>query len=176
MVPDFTLMICRIAIVLAFALSAGGKALDMPSFQFAIKDFRLLPAHWAKAVAYCLVSLEAIVVLLMLNERAVFLGFGLATGLLALFTTAVVMTIQRNMSITCNCFGRTERRVSTYDIGRNVILIGIAVAGAWLSLTSSSSLASGELVLSGLLAVSVVVLAINLSDVTRTLLRPFQAD
>lgn len=176
MTAEFTITFCRIVIALAFALSAGGKALDMPSFQVAIKDFQLLPARWSKIAAYCLAGLEAIVVLLLLGERSLVIGFGLAIGLLILFTVALVITIRRKKAVTCNCFGRTERRVSNYDVGRNVVLIAIALTGVRLSLDFSRDLATSEVILSGLLASTVVILVINLADIVRTLLRPFQTD
>jgi uncharacterized membrane protein YphA (DoxX/SURF4 family) len=169
------LTFCRIVIALVFALSASGKVLDMPAFQESIADFRLLPRRWSKVVAWAFLGAEFVIALLMaVGGGALLTGFLLASGLLVTFSAALVVALRRNAEVTCNCFGRTERRISFYDVVRNALLVLCSLAGAWWALAGSpQNLAAVEAVLIGLMAVCFVVLTTNLRDIVETLRQPF---
>ncbi len=170
----YVLMFCRITIILVFALSLGGKILDIVNFQEAIVDFRLLPTRWSKAAAWTFLGVESAIVLLMaIGGSVLLIGFLLAMALLTVFSAALVLVLQRDIRVTCNCFGRTERRISPYDVARNVLLILCGLVGVWALVSPLQSLSEVEIILIGLMAVCFVVLVTNLADVVGTLRQPF---
>jgi hypothetical protein len=176
MLASVTLVFCRVAIASVFALSAGGKALDVVRFEESVSDFRLLPTGWSKAAAWIFIFLEFVVVLAMVvGGGALPIGFVLALALLAVFSAALGVTLRRGLRVSCNCFGHTERRVSPYDVGRNGVLIACSLVGATTSVSSPPPPSSTiEAVLASLMALCFVVLVINLRDVVKTLFQPFR--
>lgn len=176
MLTSHMLMFCRVTIALVFALAFTGKIRDIKAFQEAMVDFRLLPANWSRRLAWVVLVAEPATCLLVVIGGSVLLaGFLLATGLLALFSTALLLVMYRKMKVTCNCFGWTDRRVSAYDLARNTLFILCSLLGIWMSITSSQELAADECALIALMAVYFVVLTTNLADIVETLRRPFHA-
>jgi hypothetical protein len=174
MFAAFALMFCRITITLVFALSASGKALDISSFQESISNFRLLPPGWSKAVAWTLLLAESTVVaLMMIGGSMLTIGFSMAAGLLVAFSAALVVALRRNVVTTCNCFGRTEQRVTPYDVARNVLLILCSLTGIWALVEPPQSFSGADIVLVSFMAGCFVALLTNLRNVVETLRRPF---
>lgn len=171
------LMFCRVVIAAVFVLSAGGKALDVPAFQESVEDFRLMPKALARVAAwFFLVSEIAVVIAMAIGGRALMAGFVLAAGLLVLFSTALAVALRRKAAISCNCFGRDERRISPYDMARNALLTACSLAGVWTLTASTQSLSGSELALVILMAACFVALVTNLRDVAETLRQPFWAE
>lgn len=176
MVASYALLFCRIAIALLFALSISGKVRDVAAFRDAISDFRLLPPTWSTAAAWAFLTGELTVVLLMvIGGAGLAVGFLLAAGLLTVFSAALIMVLLRNMRVTCNCFGRTQRRISPYDVGRNSLITVCSVVGVLALVRVSQSTSGPESLLISLMAACFVALVSNLTEVIETLLRPFTA-
>lgn len=174
MIPALVLIFCRVVVASVFALSATGKALDFRAFRESVSDFRLLPHSWSKAMAWSFLGAEIVIVLLMaIGKNTLLIGFLLATGLLVVFSVALVVALHRNARMICNCFGRTERPISPYDVARNALLVLCCLAGVQALVGPSYGLAVVDHVLIGLIAASFVVLVTNLRDVVETLRQPF---
>lgn len=168
------LTFCRVVLALVFALSVGGKIIDIRAFQEAITDFRLLPPGWSRAAAWGFVLAEsAVVVSMVVGGPTLVAGFLLALALLSVFSLALVVALRRDTRVSCNCFGRTERRISPYDVLRNALLALCALTGAWaLSVPLQSAPIAGT-ALVGLMAACFAVFVTNLKDVIETLRQPF---
>lgn len=168
------LIFCRLTIGFTFAWAVFGKLRDLSAFREAVVDFRVLPpalsriAAWVSLLAEC-----AIILMLGMGNTLLFPGFLLSAGLLLLFSVALGLVLRRNMQVSCNCFGVTERRVSPYDVARNLLLIFCSPVGIWASLDAVQPLAASDLILLGLMALCLVILVTNLADVVETLRRPF---
>lgn len=175
MLDTIALMFCRIAIASVFAASASGKASDITAFRDTVSNFQLLPSSWSRVVALLFLGAElAVVPLMAIGGKLLAAGFILAAGLLAVFSAALVAALWRNIRMTCNCFGRTERRISSYDVVRNMLLILCSLVGFWgLTFGSIRSLSATEILLIGFMTLCFAVLITNLKDVVETLQQPF---
>ncbi len=181
MFAAYLLMFCRIAIVLLFIFSASGKVLSLADFEVAIGDFKLLPRRWSKIVALLFLGGEiATVVFLTIDSGLLSIGFLLSITLLAVFSAALVTALQRNigMSLSCNCFGKSERRISHYDVARNILLILCSLIGLWMLRYAPHPqvLAGSEVTLLGLMSAVFVVFVTNLGDVIETFCQPFSVN
>jgi hypothetical protein len=166
----YALLFARTAVGLLFALSLAGKLRDLPAFARAVAGFQLLPRRLAPAAAALFVAGEAAVVVLMLaGGRFLAVGFGLALGLLALFSAAMAAALARGLQTPCHCFGALEQAVSGYDLWRNLGFATLALLGlASLSgETASPNLAEFSLV--GLMAAACVVLWARLGEIIELL-------
>lgn len=175
---EFVLAFCRWTIVITFVVSATGKLASMTSFQAAIADFEVLPTRWVRPAGTVTVALELLAaVLVLLGGQLLPDGFGLACLLLLGFSLLLARSLRRKADVRCNCFGRTERPITRYDLVRNGLLIGAGVLGGWLWLTYGSGLPPiGLLLISGLMAGALVAVASNLHDIVELLRRPYVVD
>lgn len=168
------LLFCRLTLLVVFAWAIIGKAQDVTAFREAVVDFRVLPSSWSRAIAWIFLAAEIIVVLCMLSGLAplLFAGFLLAAGLLLAFSLALSTTLVRKMRVVCNCFGRTVRYVSPYDVLRNGLLLLCALAGLWLLRLPMPPVSWAALVLIGLIAICNGIVLSNLADIIETLRKP----
>lgn len=175
---EFVLACCRWTIVITFVVSGAGKLASMTSFRAAIADFEVVPADWVRPAATATVALELLAALLVLIGGPVLLaGFGLAGALLLGFSLLLARTLRRKAAVRCNCFGRTERPITGYDLLRNGLLIGCGVLGGWLWLADGGGLPPiGLLLAGGLMAGTLVAVASNLHDIVELLRRPYVVD
>lgn len=176
---EYALTFCRWALGITFTISAVGKALDLGSFREAVSDFGLLPRRLSGPAAKTFFAAEALVVALMvLGGTGLPVGFALSTGLLAVFSVALAAALRKSAKVSCNCFGRTERRISWYDVGRNAVLMACGAGGLWAYGASAQqgSLKVGAVLLLGLMAACFVVIVTNLEDIVEILRRPYTVE
>ncbi|WP_165423189.1 MauE/DoxX family redox-associated membrane protein [Ktedonosporobacter rubrisoli] len=174
MVSSSVLLFCRLTIGLTFAWAVLGKLRDLAAFREAVVDFRLLPEALSRNLAWVFLLAEcALLLMLGLGNALLLPGFVLSAGLLGLFSVALGLVLRRSMQVSCNCFGVTERRVSPYDVARNLLLMVGSLVGCWTSLDAGEPVAGSTLLLLGLMALGLVILVTNLADVVETLRRPF---
>jgi Methylamine utilisation protein MauE len=146
------LFFCRAGIGLLFAISSIGKLRDIAGFAQTIVQFRLLPRHMALAAGYVLLCGEFLVVALLVGGNALLLpGFTLAILLLLSFCGALASVIIRRRSLSCNCFGVSEKPVTWLDLWRNAGFLLCAVLGcvvfAWQPRTQANLDGTQELFL-----------------------------
>ena len=168
------LMFCRITIAFLFLFSFGRKILAFRDFAVTVSDFKLFPRRWSKTIARFFLGGEiATAILVIFGGNMLFLGFLLATVLLAAFSIALETALWRNINMSCNCFGRTEQRISPYDVVRNGLLIMCTLFGLWMLGSASQRLSIEEIILLALMSAVFLLFVTNLGDIVETLRRPF---
>lgn len=161
-------------IILLFFFSSGRKILAPGNFTVTIGDFKLFPRRWSKTVAWLfLLSEIATVVLVAIGGSLLSPGFLLAIVLLAVFSVALVTALAREIEVSCNCFGRTERRISRYDVVRNGCFILCGLIGLWMMRYALQGLAGSEIMLLACMSAVFLMIVTNLEDIVETLRRPF---
>ncbi|HZI86781.1 MAG TPA: MauE/DoxX family redox-associated membrane protein [Pyrinomonadaceae bacterium] len=130
-------LFCSMFVAVLFLISGVIKLADPKRFVAVVRDFALLPDPAATFVGTLLPYVEICIAMALLLD--VYKGAVLAVAivLLASFAIAVSINLLRGRSyISCGCFGAHENSPLTWFlVGRNLLLIGIAVVG---SLTSNS--------------------------------------
>lgn len=165
----YVLFFCRFAVILLFAFSFITKIVDINNYASSIGRFNLIPSRFSKIAAVILIAQEfLIVVLLLLDIRFQVVGFGIASVILLIFTFAIGAALFRGLRISCNCFGASEKRISTYDILRNILFIICSVIGLTL-LISGKNMAETptlvEAIIVSFWAIAFLQIATNLSNV-----------
>ena len=126
----YIINISRFALCFIFLYSLVSKLRDIAGFENTIKNFQLLPGslHRPTAIGFMLGEM-VVFVAAVLGGNWLFLCYGLAISLLVLFIYALHSVLQRKIQTSCNCFGMSEQKVSSYDIWRNTAIILIAGLG-----------------------------------------------
>jgi len=124
------------AALLAIVLLAGAwtKLRDVGGFVFAVGQYRLLPLALAPAAAWSLLAAEGVAGVLLLPLATRVAGAWLASAVLSVVTTAVVVNLLRGRrDIDCGCGGpEGAQHLSWGLVLRNALLIAaalLAVAG-----------------------------------------------
>lgn len=168
---------CRAAVSSAFAYAAVSKLLDFSSFQQTIGNFRIVQSGLVKPVSYLFLIGEMLAaVLLVVGGKLLLFGYGLAAGLLLLFSAALYSALIRNIETACNCFGANDERITAFDIWRNVLLVSLALIGLFLSADNQSSIGGWsffEVVSTSMFAVAFVFIWVNLRTFTRLIAELF---
>lgn len=125
---------CRALLGAVFLVSGLTKVAGRGSFlAFARSARRLgsLPRAWTLPVARAVVAAElAVVCLLAIPETvAADFGFGLAAGLLVVFSAAIAASLRRGEREPCRCFGPSDAPLGWRHVLRNAILAGVALLG-----------------------------------------------
>lgn len=163
-------MFCRITIAFLFIYSSGSKLLSLRDFAVTIGDFKLFPRRWSKPAAYIFVAGELITMILVVIGGVVLpIAFLLAMLLLIGFSIALASALWRKLDLNCNCFGRTERRISSHDLIRNLLLTLCSLTGLWMASSATTNLSMGEIVLLALMSAVVLFIVIQLRDIVETL-------
>ncbi|HEY0756951.1 MAG TPA: MauE/DoxX family redox-associated membrane protein [Ktedonobacteraceae bacterium] len=167
-------MFCRITIALLLLYSGGSKLLSWRDFAVTIGDFKLFPRRLSKPVAYLFVASEFMTMILAVIGGVVLpAAFLLAMLLLVGFSSALASALWRKLDLHCNCFGRTERRISSYDLIRNLLLIVCSLTGLCLAGFATTNLSVGEIILLALMSAVLLLIVIQLRDIVETLWHSF---
>jgi hypothetical protein len=160
-------------ILATFIASALSKARDPSGFAHTVERFRLLPPNQAGTVARVLLGAEVLVVVLLATgfavQGAVTAGLVVALGLLIAYTAGLAAVRARGLAVACNCFGTSSRSVSWYDVVRNLLLVGVCVAGL---LVAPVSLSTMDTLLIGMVALGAALVVANLANVVETVVKP----
>lgn len=126
-------VLARSALSAVFLFSAGAKlhtATARAAFADAVAAFGAVPRSWSRAVGALLVAVElaiAIGLCLAATSRASLAGAGL---LLVLFALALGNGLRRGVLLPCACFGASRAPARLIEVWRNLLLAGLAAAGA----------------------------------------------
>jgi len=119
---------CRLLLGGVFVWAGAVKALDVPAFAGQVAAYQLLPYAWNYAVAAALPFVELLAgALLLVNLRIRPAALLLAT-LNALFIVVLVSVLARGLNIDCGCFGPDAGTTPLQALGRDLILLALAVA------------------------------------------------
>lgn len=162
------ILLARLVLCVLFAVAAIKKLRDRSEVAAGLAAFGT-PRRLAAPAAALLIGAELAVVVALLFDRTAYAGAIAASGLLALFTLVVAISVVRGNRPSCNCFGADDQRPIGWDtVVRNLALLGLGgfvttnVAAAPLLPTLETSFAAaraqepvvilGGLVLAGLSA------------------------
>ncbi len=166
----FLLSFCQSALTLLFTVSFFSKIFRFESFPIIIDRFEILPSKYNWPTAILIVTVEFVIILLLvLNNRFLSLGFTLATILLSVFSGILTLTLTRDLNVSCGCFGANDDRITVYDLGRNLCFIVLGLIGLWISIgNSEGNVSSMSLLLPAFGSSTVFVLFfINISTLFR---------
>ena len=123
-----TYHLCRLLLGGVFIWAGAVKALDVPAFAGQIAAYRLLPYAWNYAVAATLPYVELLagtLLLLNLRVRPAALLLILLNGL---FIVVLASVVARGLEIDCGCFGPDAGTTPLQALGRDLLLLALAVA------------------------------------------------
>jgi len=106
---DTARLVLQLAMGGVFLASSLGKARHPMAFLRGVAEYRILPGPLAYAFGAVLIPAEAFVALSLLSGGAVPVAVPLATGLLLLFSVAVIVNLRRHRDMLCHCYGGGER-------------------------------------------------------------------
>ncbi|MCD9146030.1 TlpA family protein disulfide reductase [Streptomyces albireticuli] len=127
------------------------------SFASSLNNLRIIPQRAVVLTAGGVVASEwAVVALLIAPIQWIFtLGLALASMMLVSFSLAIIRVTGREegTAVTCSCFGSSTRPLGVRQIVRNVLLAGLAILAAALSIATHRSSPSGNVFVSAMLGV-----------------------
>ena len=119
----------QIAIGVVFAWSGLAKLGDLHGFADQVHNFRMVPIFAENLVALSLPWIELVAALALILGIRARAGAVLVTGMLAVFTVAIIVALIRGLDIECGCFGTSDAsRVGLVKIAEN---LGMLVVG-WI--------------------------------------------
>ena len=123
--------LCRLLLGAVFVWAGAVKALDVPAFAGQVAAYQLLPYAWNYAVAATLPYVELLAgTLLLVNVRSKPAAL-LLLLLNTLFIAVLASVVARGLSIDCGCFGPDAGTTPLQALGRDALLVALAVAVYW---------------------------------------------
>jgi uncharacterized membrane protein YphA (DoxX/SURF4 family) len=119
----------RLLLGAIFLASSVGKVGEHRRFAATVAALKLIPRTWVRPIALALIGIELVVaVLLLLGWRSQSVS-ALCGLLLAIFTTAMGISLLRGYTdLECGCFGtRYTEKINLRLIYRNLVLIVVAL-------------------------------------------------
>lgn len=124
------LLLIQIALAVVFVAAAAGKALRADEFAAALR-LSHLPEPVVRPLAALVPALEVALAfwLVLAAPRALPLAFAAAAALLAAFTVWLGWVRARGLRVRCGCFGLGGGVIGPAALGRNTVLLGLALVG-----------------------------------------------
>jgi uncharacterized membrane protein YphA (DoxX/SURF4 family) len=121
--------ILRVGLGGLFVYAGIMKLGDPTQFAIEITNYRMAPglAPWA-AIILPYVEIACGVGAIVLTQRWRRAAALAITGMLVLFTVAVVAALARGINIDCGCFGGGASPVDSFTVARDVALFGASLA------------------------------------------------
>ena len=124
-------LLAQLAAFLAALLiaSAAHKALTWRRTRSVVQDFAGVPRRAASFAAVAACALEGIAGLLLVLPDYRRAGAAFASAILGLYLALIVRAVaQRRGAVDCGCsFGASPRRLGTFEIARNLLLLASAL-------------------------------------------------
>jgi uncharacterized membrane protein YphA (DoxX/SURF4 family) len=142
----------------AISLLAGIEKLRAPrKFFEGVKQYGLVTPRVAPIAGSALIGAELVLGLLLVSGLAPVLAALGAIVLFNVFAAALAVSIARENTVPCHCFGASEvEKVSPLALARALVLVAIAVAVLVLALGDTASITRHELIPSLLMAAALV--------------------
>lgn len=136
-VLPYVLAFCRVGVGSVFALSFISKIKNPKSFEQTIDNFKILPKplHRAFSIFFLLGEL-VVVILLVVGDGLLWAGFVIALLLLVAFSAALLWVVSRKIQTSCGCFGGSSKKITPYDVWRNLGFIFLSTVGLATTLQS----------------------------------------
>jgi len=120
--------LCRLLLGGVFVWAGAVKALDVPAFAGQVAAYQLLSYAWNYVVAATLPYVELLAGVLLLVNCRVKPAALLLLLLNALFIGVLVSVVARGLDIDCGCFGPDAGTTPLQALGRDIVLLALAVA------------------------------------------------
>jgi len=122
--------VARVGLGLVFAWAAIGKLGDPATFADDIANYRLVPASWVGPIAVTVPGVELTVAALLIVGACTRAAAVITSGMLVVFTVAIVQALGRGVNLSCGCFGGTLEPASKWTVVRDLVLL------AWAALVA----------------------------------------
>lgn len=126
---DILTALVRLALGALFLAAGVSKSLRLGSVRHVLAGYRMLPTSWLGSAAFILAVVEIVAGLSLLGSLCLPVyqeAWMLTSGLLALFSIAVLMTLARGITIPCGCTRLLNGHVVTWStLGRNLLLLSL---------------------------------------------------
>jgi len=123
--------LCRLLLGGVFVWAGAVKALDVPAFAGQVAAYQLLPYVWNYTVAATLPYVELLAGALLIANLRVKPAALLLILLNALFIVVLASVVARGLEIDCGCFGPDAGTTPLQALGRDIVLMALAVAVYW---------------------------------------------
>jgi uncharacterized membrane protein YphA (DoxX/SURF4 family) len=120
--------LCRLLLGGVFVWAGVVKILDVPAFAGQVAAYQLLPYAWNYAVAATLPYVELAAGVLLLASLRVRPAALLTILLNAIFIVVLLSVLARGLEIDCGCFGPDAGTTPLQALGRDLVLLALAVA------------------------------------------------
>lgn len=118
----YIILVIRTAIAVIFIIAGAEKIANPENFALSISNYRLLPVYSINIFAVVLPWIEIISGILLLFGIAVKENSTIILTLLLIFTSAIVISLFRGLSIDCGCFGKGTQ-IGMLKLGENLLMI-----------------------------------------------------
>lgn len=125
----------RIVLAVVFIYAGVGKVMDPAGFAQDILNYRLIPGWMVNPVAVVLPWVEIVAGLSLLTGVLLPGGALVVTGLLAVFASALAISLARGLDISCGCFGSSSsaQGITWWYLLRDLALFSMGAAVLLLS-------------------------------------------
>ncbi|NJC89377.1 MAG: DoxX family protein [Desulfuromonas sp.] len=120
--------LCRLLLGGVFVWAGAVKAFDVPAFAGQVAAYQLLPYAWNYTVAAALPYVELLAGGLLFCNLRVKPATLLMVLLNGLFIVVLVSVLARGLNIDCGCFGPDAGTTPWQALGRDAVLLALAVA------------------------------------------------
>ena len=123
-------LVLQLVLALVFVAAAAAKALRSDEFVAALRLSRL-PEPVALLTAVAVPALEVVLAfwLVLATPERLPVAFLAAAALMLAFTAWMGWVEARRLRVRCGCFGAGEGEVGPRTIGRNAVLLALALVG-----------------------------------------------
>lgn len=116
----------QVVLVFVFLQSLVTKIKNVPDFQKAVRNYRLLPPALVPAFSLMTMGFEGAVVLLLTQPQTYLAGLIGSLTLLLVFSGALASTVYRRLDVSCGCFGQASSTATT-SLARNGVLASLGL-------------------------------------------------
>lgn len=117
-------LVVQLALGIVFAFSTVAKLRDPTSFARGVADYHILTASAAYPVGLLIICLEGWLAIAHLTGWLLAVAVPLGFAMVASFTVAVAVNIERGRALPCYCFGsRSGERISGRTVARLLLLL-----------------------------------------------------
>jgi hypothetical protein len=128
----FLTIACRSTLAVAFAVALYGKAYRRAafrSFAASLGELGLVSRPLRSPVAGLTVLAEAVALVLLAFDTTAILGLLISAAVMAAFSAGLGTSVARGRRRPCHCFGASSIPLSWLHVGRNLVLLGVAILG-----------------------------------------------
>ena len=125
---SWVVLVLRVVLGAIFVVAGASKIGHAADFAAQIAGFRILPASVIAPLALVLPFLEVLLGAYLIVGLFTRAAAWIAALLLLVFDGAIASAVIRGMSVSCGCFGPSDKTVTTWsEVARDAIFVVLAV-------------------------------------------------